>query len=307
MTSPLEDSFDVQAIGKQYDSKKETMPAFSFGSATRHAALHKVFISKKHEQRKGGMPSPGPIYGALSSIGDNAPKFSFGSDMAGGSGKAMYPDSSVDLTCAKVDTQNIKYPSTKAVVFGTESRMGGSNAEALLENPSMAWGLESPGALEYSPDFAPITKNPPQYSFGPKSGTLSGQTTPRTSAPPMSTPRHVGPGSHIQPAAVGYQPSSTKASSPSWSFGMEQRMTPRDGKKGQLLDTSPELTSMGKQVVSSARSAPQVAFGTSTRHHLAKTALVVTEADRGPLGKLPKAKFHQPLPKWEKPPAEAGF
>eukprot|EP00403_Amphidinium_massartii_P025747 CAMPEP_0178392184 /NCGR_PEP_ID=MMETSP0689_2-20121128/11550_1 /TAXON_ID=160604 /ORGANISM="Amphidinium massartii, Strain CS-259" /LENGTH=240 /DNA_ID=CAMNT_0020012755 /DNA_START=168 /DNA_END=890 /DNA_ORIENTATION=- len=240
-------------------------------------------------------------------MGETGPKFSFGSDMTRQSYKAPYPDSSIDLTCANVDSQTTKFPTTKGVVFGTESRMGNTNAEALLENPAMAWGLESPGALEYSPDYGPITKNPPQFSFGPKTGTLGTQTTPRTSAPPMSTPRHVGPGSHTQPPAVGYQPSSTKKASPSWSFGMEQRMTPRDGKKMQLLDTSPDLSSLGKQVVSSARSAPQVAFGTSTRNHTAKTALVVTEADRGPLGKLPKANFHQPLPKWEKPPYQVGM
>merc|ERR1712232_220295 len=142
-----------------------------------------------------------------------------------------------------------------------------------------------------------VTKNYPEYSFGPKNSSTTAPPRMHYSIPKTGTPRHVGPGSHSPPTCVGGQVSSEKKSAPSWSFG--SKPTPRvimGDRQFPQLDPSPELSSIGNQVVSSARSAPSCGFGTSTREHSARTFLVVTESDRGPAGKMPAHKFHLEMP-----------
>lgn len=290
-----DDSFDVQSVGRQFNSQKETMPAYSFGSSTRERQ-NKVFISTKHENSKAIMPSPGPIYTVTADMGEG-PKFSFGTDEQRKHDKGKYPDSSVDLTCSMVDTQKIKFPTTKGVHFGTESRMSIKNAEILRTNPNIGMGMESPGGLEYTPNEHQILKGVPEYSFGPKHGKVSEKASQRINMPLMSSPRTLGPGSHTQPAGVGAQPSSKHASAPSWSLGNPPKKEEIKRVPKLQLDTSTELSSLGKQVVSSSRSAPQVAFGTSTRDMSAKTHLVMTDLDRGPQGKMGTPRFNLDLPK----------
>lgn len=310
MTSELHpDSFDVPAIGRQHNSNKETMPSFSFGTGVRGVAS-KVFISKRHEKRKAVMNSPGPVYGIPSTVG-LGPKFGFGTEEQRGSSKAQYPDSSVDLTCSLVDSQSIKYQSTKGTHFGTENRMNSKNAEALLNNPETNLCTQSPISFDYNPDDTVIAKAYPAFSFGPKDAKEGKEGKPRIAyaIPKTGTPRHVGPGSHSQPAGVGEQPTSTRKSAPSYTFGGKKNAsaTPREVRSFPLLDPSPELSSLGKQVVSSARSAPSCGFGTSTREHSARTHLVVTEADRGPAAAMVKAKFHLEMPPTGKQLAKPGL
>lgn len=69
---------------------------------------------KAHIARANPGVSPGPHYDPNELFGD-APMFGFGTDeqrkpMA----VAKYPDSSVDMTCATVDSQPFKYKSTKS-------------------------------------------------------------------------------------------------------------------------------------------------------------------------------------------------
>jgi hypothetical protein len=292
------DSFDAPAIGRQYNSQKETMPSYSFGTGVR-AAANKAFISKKHEKRKAVMNSPGPVYGVPSSVG-NGPKFGFGTEDTRSNFRSQYPDSSVDLTCSIVDSQTIKFESTKGVHFGTEPRMNSKNAEALRDNPEVNLCTQSPISFDYNPDDTLLSKSYPEYSFGPRETALGGKIPQRgIHIPPTGTPRHVGPGSHTFPSSIGgNQPTSARKSAPSWSFGgkTSSASTPRNARTFPLLDPSPELSSLGKQVVSSARSAPSCGFGTSTRDHSARTYLVVTEADRGPAAKFPKPNFHLEMP-----------
>uniref|UniRef100_A0A7S1W0I8 Uncharacterized protein n=1 Tax=Alexandrium catenella TaxID=2925 RepID=A0A7S1W0I8_ALECA len=282
------------------NSQKERMPAFSFGTASRELSAKKVFISKKHERAKAPMNSPGPVYNPPSYIGA-ASKYSFGTDEQRSHRKAKYPDSSVDLTCATVDSQGVKFRSTKGVHFGTEGRLSHKNAEIIRVHPTSALGMESPGALEYSPDEKKVADKPPEYSFGPASPPqTTGKVVPRIPLPPTGTPRTLGPGSHALPSGMGAQLNSARSNAPSWGFGSARRTAPSpDGR--QLLDTAPDLSSLGKQVVSSARSAPQHGFGSATREHVGRTTLVQTRADRGPRAQMPKPNFHLDLP----PPARS--
>lgn len=250
------------------------------------------------------MNSPGPVYGVPTATG-SGPKFGFGSEEQRYHPKAQYPDSSVDLTCSVVDSQIVKFSSTKSVHFGTESRMNSKNAEAIRMNPSNLLCTQSPIGFDYNPDDSLILKSSAEYSFGPMHGKANNLT--RLQLPLTSTPRHVGPGSHMQPSGCGAQPNSARKSAPAWSFGTKtNNYTPRN-RNTSLLDTSPELSSLGKQVVSSARSAPSCGFGTSTRDHSARTHLVITEMDRGPAAQMARPRFHLEMPPPERPRAKPGL
>ncbi|CAE7661630.1 unnamed protein product [Symbiodinium sp. KB8] len=100
------DSFDVSSVGRQTNSKKETCPAYSFGTSSREVASMKVFLSPKLTPRaKAGLVSPGPIYDVPTSVG-HGPGYAFPQEeQRPHIGGAQYPDSSVDLTCAVVDSQ----------------------------------------------------------------------------------------------------------------------------------------------------------------------------------------------------------
>jgi len=305
MTDLMGDSFDVTALGNQHNSNKETMPSYSFGTGAR-GVTNKVFISKKHSKRMAVMNSPGPVYGVPSSTG-LGPKFGFGTEEQRQTIKPQFPDSSVDLTCSEVDSQSVKFSTTKGVHFGTEPRMNPKNAEALRSNPETNLCTQSPLSFDYNPDDKLVAQSKPEYSFGPKEARLGEKCPPRIHIPRTGCPRHVGPGSHIVPSGVGQQPVSARKSAPSWSFGGKRACnTPRNN-NNSLIDPSPELSSLGKQVVSSARSAPSAGFGTSTREHSARTYLVVTEADRGPAAAMCKPQFHLEMPPVQRQMAKPGL
>jgi hypothetical protein len=296
------DSLVVPAVGRQYESKKDSMPSYSFGTGTREAARIKVYQGSKAEKSKSVMVSPGPVYAQPSSIG-NAAKFSFGTDENRKSAKAKYPDSSVDLTCSLVDSQHVKYRRDPTMVFGTEPRMSAKNGELLRMNPLAGYATESPGALEYYPDKAEpkVHKAEPCYSFGQPIEEKKGGPPPKMPQrmKPLnlsSTPRHVGPGSHRQVAGIGPQPLSSRSSAPQWSFSNSPRDPPRDDGKQQLLTISPELSSMGKQVASKRSTMPICKFGSSTRDGMARTQIAMTELDRGPVANMSKPHFSMNLP-----------
>jgi len=277
------------------NSQKERMPAFSFGTASRELAAKKVFISKKHEKGKAPLNSPGPVYNPPSYLGAS-PKYSFGTDDQRSQRKAKYPDSSVDLTCATVDSQGIKFHGTKGVHFGTEGRLSNKNAEIVRVHPASALGVESPGALEYSPNDKKVSTKPPEYSFGPASPSQpSGKVVPRIPLSLTGAPRTLGPGSHSIPSGMGSQMNSARSNAPSWGFGSSSRDGPLPDSR-PLMDTAPDLSSLGKQVVSSARNAPKHSFGSATREHVSRTALIQTAADKGPRANMPKPNFHLDLP-----------
>jgi len=268
-----ESSFDIPAMGRQHNSQKTTAPAHSFGSCSRDQS-NKVFISPQHEKGKATMTSPGPVYNVPSSVGEGA-KCGFGNAEQRVYGKPQYPDSSVDVTCAKVDSQPYKFPSTKGVAFGTELKDNMQNAVLIKVNPQSALS-KSPGPFAYDPKDRDVTKQrTPRYSLGPKTKIL-------VSDP--QTPRNVGPGSYPLNGSMSEQPSSQKRSNPSYSFGNDKRFPPFK-KSDSVLDPHPEigsLSSFGQQVISSKKSCPTYGFGTATREHKDKTFLVQTALDKGP-------------------------
>lgn len=306
------------SLGRQHDSKRETMPAYSFGTGSREAASNKVFISPRHAKTKPGV-SPGPAYSIPTTVGASS-KFSFGADEQRKHAKAQYPDTSVDLTCSMVDSQQVKFKSTPGVHFGTESRACTKNGELIRVNPPIALGLEAPGALEYYPERAEpnIKKMPPEYSFGPKihkdpkkkPDPKKDQQKPTMRLTMLATgvPRHVGPGSHDLAEALGQQPQSARSTAPSYSFGSSPRLEELK-KCGQVFECSPDLSSLGKQVVSTHKTMPKCTFGDATRDKVARSQLVTTTADRGPAAVMPKPHFHCELPKpsVSRPLAKAGL
>mmetsp|Transcript_49109 Transcript_49109/g.92048 ORF Transcript_49109/g.92048 Transcript_49109/m.92048 type:complete len:310 (+) Transcript_49109:83-1012(+) len=297
------DSFDVSSVGRQMDSKKETCPAYSFGTSSREVAAMKVFVSPKLTLRaKAGLNSPGPVYDVPTSVGVG-PGYAFPQEeQRPHIGGAQYPDSSVDLTCALVDSQKVKFGGPAYVRFGTESRNSHKNAEILVTNPNLMLGKESPGAAEYSPQDKPIVRQQPKYSFGPVEERVPfSKTTPRLMLPATGTPRTVGPASHRMPAGIGRQPQSARRSSPAWSISGS--VMPSKYDEGPMLDTAPQYSCLGKQVVSTSKTSANCAFGKSTREKRTRMAMCMTQPDRGPAGDMVKQRFHADLPKTALAPA----
>lgn len=313
-TASVQDSLIIPAIGKQWDSKKETMPAHSFGTGTRDVAAQKVWISKRHIARKAVVNSLGPIYNLPSTVGDTL-SYSFGCDEQRKSTRAKYPDSSVDLTGAVVDSQAVKFHSTPCVHFGTEHRQSVKNAEIIRVNPSIMLGMESPGALEYHPHEKKLHKTEPHYSFGPPADRPLPKDNSRSIMQRTATPRHVGPGSHQLPPGIGSQPMSARTSAPAWTFGggssaSREPMSARESRVDRtelLLDSAPTFSSLGQQVVSTCKTAACTAFGKSKRDASAKTHMLITPADRGPAGQMPKPQFKLDLPAPMRVPPKPGL
>lgn len=299
MTSPRQDSFDVTSIGRQTSSKKATLPAYSFGTGSRDVARLKLFLSSKQEKGKCVVNSPGPVYQVPSTVG-SGPRWGFGQDEQRRHGENRYPDSSVDLFCATVDSQKVKFATTPSVNFGTEARMDKKNAEIVRTNPDLMLGMESPGGLEYRPQDSKIMKQQPQYSFGPPEDRTPAKPVNRLSLMPGSTPRHVGPGSHSLPQGIGQQPQSARPSGPSWSMGggNSKRSQPLSAREtGTQLDTEQNYSSIGKQVMSTLKSSTTSGFGRATRENRARTAMCMTGSDHGPAGGMGKMNFHLDLPR----------
>lgn len=278
-----ENSFDVKAMGKQDNSQKQTAPAFSFGSCSRERH-GKVFIGQEFEKGKASMTSPGPIYSTPTTVPEG-PGFPFGTSEQRPHGRAQYPDTSVDLVGAIVDSQKNKFHATKNVHFGTEQKDNMKNSTVIKCHPGAVLGLQSPGPTAYDPKDKGVTqRTEPKFSLGEKTKILSTKS---------QTPRNVGPGSYPPTASMGEQASSSKRSQPSWSFGMAKRMPPLR-KCDEVLDPNPELSAFGQQVVSGKKSSPHFGFGTATREHKAKTFLVQLGLDKGPSAHMPTPRQHHP-------------
>lgn len=306
MSSLMPDSYDSSSFGKQLYSKQKTEPAHSFGTGSRETATTKVFISAKHERLKAPITSPGPAYNVPSTVGA-ASKWSFGADEQRKHPKAKYPDSSVDLVCADTDTQKLKYHNTKLVHFGTEAKSSQANAETIKVNPAMSLGRDAPGSLEYFAEEAEpkVAKKPPSYSFAPP---VSKDKKDKSAKEPphkpvnrlnlnlTSSPCTLGPGSHYLDGSIGKQPRSARETRPAYSMAGTPRLEVPD-KSGQILDLSPDLSSLGKQVVSKQPTRPRCTFGEATRDIVARTQLVLHNADRGPAGAMPKPNHSFNMPK----------
>lgn len=241
-------------------------------------------MSEDHEKRKATMNSPGPVYSVPSAVGEGS-KYGFGTASQREHTRPKYPDTSVDLTGATVDSQKHKFHSTKGVVFGTEQKDEANNSVLLRTHPQANFGKGSPGPTAYTPRDKDVTRaTEPRYSLGDKTKILAANA---------QTPRNVGPGSYPPTTSMGEQPTSARRSMPSWSFGNAKRMPPLK-KSDAVLDPNPELSAFGQQVLSSKKSSAYYGFGTATRDHKSKTFLVQTGLDKGPRGQWPTPRQHHP-------------
>lgn len=232
------------------------------------------------------MNSPGPVYSIPSAVGEGA-QYGFGTAPQREHGRAKYPDTSVDLTGAVVDSQKNKFHSTKGVVFGTEQKQETKNSVLLRTHPQATFGQGSPGPTAYTPKDKDVTRaTEPRFSLGEKTKILASKA---------QTPRNVGPGSYPPTTSMGEQPISARKSMPSWSFGNAKRMPPLK-KSDAVLDPNPDLSAFGQQVLSGKKSSAYYGFGTATREHKAKTFLVQTGLDKGPKSLMPTPRqFHPKL------------
>lgn len=295
MTDLMPDSFDVSSIGHQ--ANRQTMPSYSVGTGSRDTAALKVFHSKKMEKSKAIVNSPGPVYQVPSSVGAG-PSYGFGVDQQRVHAGAKYPDSSVDLTCATVDSQKFKFHNTPGIHFGSEPKMNSKNAEIIRTHPTSVLGQESPGALEYHPQEEKFSKWKPAYSFGPAEDRPPRKPESRVQLVPMSSPRQTGPGSHQVPGGLGRQPDSARPSRPAYSFGggSSPRQPGSAREPGLNIEDKP-FSSIGKQVLSQLPSSPTRGFGKSTRDQVGKTAICITDVDKTAAARMPRPQFTFDLPK----------
>lgn len=257
----------------------------------------KVFLSRKLTQRvQQGRTAPGPIYDIPRT--SRGPAYAFPQEeQRPPLGGAHYPDSSVDLTCATVDSQKVKFSGSAHASFGTEMRMGIKNAEILVTNPSLMLGMESPGPVEYNPQQANVCRQHPKYSFADNVEERKQHMKPtsRLTLPVTGTPRTVGPNSHRLPSGIGQQPLSARRSSPAWSLTGKTKMS--DSDMGPYLDDGPVFSSLGYQAVSTSKTSGKCSFGKASREKAGRLTMCITNTDRGPAGQMPKLNFHLDLPK----------
>jgi hypothetical protein len=281
------------ALGRQHVSQRESSPCYSFGTGTRKDK-GKTYIGKEHAKKQTTLAvSPGPAYAVPNTTGQG-PRHVFGTEERRTNPRVQYPDSSVDLMGATVDSQIVKFSTTTVVNFGTEARMNTKNGEVVRSNPAIMKGVESPAAFEHTPLDTHVAKRTPEYTFGPPGGT-DGKKVPPIRNMPAATPRTLGPGSHRLPGGLGAQTESSARSAPSWGFGTSSRLSARRDYP-QLLDLSPDLSSIGRQVVSKAKTSPSAPFGKSTRDQSARVQQAFTHLDKGPAGDMPPVRHPLNVP-----------
>ena len=244
---------------------KPTHPSFSFGAAQRDE-IAKLYISKEHDKLTPSRWSPGAIYQVKSSINH---------ETAHSFGKASRSNSrphrvSEDVTSANPDSQHFKFPAFASVLFGTDSRDNLKNATILQNHPQAFFGKHSPGPQAYT-----VTQPPrevvPAITFGHKTKILASDS---------QTPVNVGPGSYLVPAAVGPQVESTKSSHPTVRFARAAR-APQRRVSQPVTNVDGGVPSIGRQFSSKLPNASHVVFGSGTRDHASKTALILTPLDKG--------------------------
>ena len=268
MSFAAKDSFTVSAVGLQASSMKQNAASFKFQAATRDD-LAKLYISREHNKLTPSRWSPGAIYEVKSSLKSDT-SYSFGKALRPGINLSGVKPAE-DLTLASLDSQKFKFPGIKSVLFGTEARDQVKNAAILEENPQVFFGRYSPGPAAYNLSVG--TGDPTGQkgiSFGHKTKILAAD---------IQTPPHVGPGCYVMPEAVGVQSESTKQNIKNVKFSKAPRSTQK--KSDQVLtNLNADIPAVGPQVSSKLANAAQIVFGSSTREHVSKTALYMTDLDK---------------------------
>lgn len=260
-TTQVQSTFVVCSLGKQESSLKPTVGAFSFGTSSRDQ-LAKTYLTKEHDKRKIADCSPGPVYSFTYHTGKASPRYGFGTSQKLVAPGDPYGESTIEanaISANPISVQDLKFKQQGSAVFGYDIREQNRNAAVTMCHPCAGMGVTSPGPTAYSPDQIIVKERRPRYTFPGRREAGVGKKDP-------STPRCVGPGSyHVAQSAMGAQPVSARKTSNNFSFGRAQRLNYTPGEGG--MERSSELSSLGKQVLSTGKSSAAYGFGTATREH----------------------------------------
>lgn len=263
------------SIGPQASSLRPSSAGYSFGRASRDRI-------KEH-----GKDSPGPVYLIPEGIG-SAPTSVFGSGPARSPNHYPYPPSSVDLlrSARSVDHADLKFPSARGTIFGTEMRGDIKNAAVLAHSPEAGYGKSGPGFVYNPNDKSARPKSAPVYTMR--------QRTPIMHNRPQ-TPNRVGPNSYRAETAIGVQRDSKKKTAPRSTFSRSDRFGRQQESMGDVsMQTAPIISCFGNQKVSGFKSGPSVGFGTATRESRGKAGNHVSAKDGGPAGRMGPPRMPHP-------------
>lgn len=231
-----------------------------------------------------GRETPGAVYDLPATVG-TAPTMVFPTGPRVADHGTKYPDSSVDLAFATVDSQKVKFPSARTMLFGTEARDEIKNSEILKRHPQAGMLRESPGCIYDPDDTCARPMSAPLWTMRPKTNMVTSR--PQTS-------ERVGPNTYRTQEAIGNQPLSTKKTGRSSSFGRASRFPKaRPDNDGGGEGYCPN-SAMGRQVDGRFKSQPRCGFGTGTRDNRSRTAYLQTAKDQGPKGKMAPARCEHP-------------
>lgn len=273
-------------IGEQVSSMRPSSARYSFGTSTRQNRMNLAMPEFKYSDvDRLGRETPGAVYDLPAAVG-TAPTTVFGTGPRVADHSTRYPDSSVDLAFATVDSQKVKYPTARNFLFGTEARDEIKNAEILKRHPQAGMLKESPGCIYDPDDTRARPMSAPLWTMRPK--------TPIQASRPQTSER-VGPNSYRAQEAIGTQPLSTKKTGRASSFSRAARFptSRRDG-DGDGGGEGPPPSSMGRQVDGRFKSQPCCGFGSGTRDKRSRTAYLQVQKDMGPRGNMAPPHLEHP-------------
>merc|ERR1719230_1704360 len=181
-------------IGEQPSSMRPSSARFSFGTSTRDQRKNLALPEFKNtDVDRLGRETPGAVYDLPNTVG-MAPTMVFPTGPRVAENAKKYPDSSVDLAFATVDSQRVKYENPRHAVFGTEARDEIKNSEILVRHPQAGMLKESPGCIYDPDDTCARPRSAPLWTMRPK--------TPVQGSRPQTGER-VGPNSYRCQEAIG--------------------------------------------------------------------------------------------------------
>lgn len=260
MSTNMSSSFAVCSIGKQDSSLKPTVAAFSFGTSSKEQ-LSKMYLTKELDKKRVPDCSPGPVYSISYFPGKSSPRYGFGTSQKLASSGDPYGESAIDgsvVSANRLALEDLKFRQHGSAVFGYDARDEIKNSAVTMCHPFAGMGMGSPGPTAYCPDPVVVQERRPRYTFnGRREGAMTKE---------QATPRRVGPGSYqVDESAIGPQYASARKTQMGYTFGRDakSRYTPR----AQGMERNTDLSSLGKQVLSTGKSSAAYGFGTSTREH----------------------------------------
>jgi len=306
MTTLDRDGVTVAACGIQAQSSRLSQPVYGISKVSREQR-EKMFLSQEHS-RAGSLCRESPIGGAIynlpSTLDTKAMSFTKGASTDFLNGR---PDLGVDSNAELVilpDSQQFKYGRDLTMIIGTDPRGKLKDAELIKNHASAFFGRASPGPASIGDAGGPkfeITK--PRMAMARPFGVKLKSNLFQQS----SQPDNVGPG--IYPRSddcFSHQYLSHRKNQAVNGFSHAPKFPPtRSADSVSLLDAA--KSSVGKQALSKNRSEPTIGFGVGTRDRRGKTALCMTEADKGPKAFMPKQQMSMPRLPPERDVMQAGW